>query len=45
MNSGGNYYFIEDSYRPKALDNWVRDANSKINADLIDHEKILNFFI
>ena len=37
-------FYIEDSYRPKAENNWVRNANSKINADLIDHEKIINFF-
>ena len=37
-------FYIEDSYRPKTEDDWVRDANSKINADLIDHDKIINFF-
>ncbi|ABM71362.1 Hypothetical protein P9515_01531 [Prochlorococcus marinus str. MIT 9515] len=38
-------FYIEDSYRPKIENNWVRDLNSKINADLIDHEKIIKFFI
>ncbi len=38
-------FYIEDSFRPKAENNWLRDANSKINADLIDHEKIINFFM
>ena len=37
-------FYVEDSYRPKIQDQWIRDANSKINADLIDHEKIINFF-
>ena len=37
-------FYIEDSYRPRIGDHWVRDANSKINADLIDHEEIINFF-
>tara|TARA_S200000501_G_scaffold306553_1_gene295320 strand:+ start:1192 stop:2334 length:1143 start_codon:yes stop_codon:yes gene_type:complete len=37
-------FYIEDSYRPKTEKNWARDANSKINAELIDHEKIINFF-
>ncbi len=37
-------FYIENSYRPKTENSWVRDANSKINADLIDHEKIINFF-
>ena len=37
-------FYIEDSYRPKKDNNWIRDANSKINADLIDHEKLIQFF-
>tara|TARA_S200000501_G_C20812834_1_gene739146 strand:- start:591 stop:1733 length:1143 start_codon:yes stop_codon:yes gene_type:complete len=37
-------FYIEDSYRPKNENNWIRDANSKIDADLIDHEKIIEFF-
>ena len=37
-------FYVEDSYRPKTENDWIRDANSKINADLIDHEKIINFF-
>ena len=37
-------FYIEDSYRPKDENDWLRDANSKIDADLIDHEKIINFF-
>ena len=37
-------FYIEDEYRPKTEDDWSRDANSKINADLIDHDKIINFF-
>ena len=37
-------FYIEDSYRPKNENNWTRDFNSKINADLIDHEKIIQFF-
>ena len=38
-------FYIEDSYRPKDENDWLRDANSKIDANLIDHEKIINFFI
>ena len=37
-------FYIEDSYRPENENEWIRDANSKIDADLIDHEKIINFF-
>ena len=37
-------FYIEDSYRPKTENNWARDANSKINGDLIDHDKIIKFF-
>ena len=37
-------FYIEDSYRPQSENNWARDANSKKNAESIDHEKIINFF-
>ena len=38
-------FYIEDSYRPKDENDWLRDANSKIDANLFDHEKIINFFL
>ena len=38
-------FYIEDSYRPNDENKWVRNANSKINADFIDHEKIINFLV
>ena len=37
-------FYVEDSYRPESEDNWLRDANSKINANLIDHDEIIDFF-
>ena len=37
-------FYIEDSYRPESENKWVRDLNSKINANLLDHDKIINFF-
>ncbi len=37
-------FYVEDAYRPNSENNWDRDANSKINADFIDHDKIINFF-
>ena len=36
-------FYIENSFRPEFDDQWIRNANSKIDADLIDHEKIINF--
>ncbi len=36
-------FYIENSFRPESDDQWIRNANSKIDADLIDHEKIINF--
>ncbi len=37
-------FYIEDSYRPQSEEYWLRDANSKINANLLDHDKIIDFF-
>ena len=37
-------FYVEDSYRPESEDKWPRDLNTKINANLIDHEKIIDFF-
>ena len=37
-------FYIEGAYRPNSENKWSRDANSKIDASLIDHEKIINFF-
>ena len=37
-------FYVEDSYRPDSEDHWLRDPNSKINANLLDHDKIIDFF-
>ncbi len=37
-------FYVEDSYRPESEENWPRDLDTKINANLLDHEKIINFF-
>jgi len=37
-------FYVEGSYRPEDENKWLRDANSKINANLLDHEKIIDFF-
>ena len=37
-------FYVEDSYRAESEDKWLRDLSSKINADLLDHEKIIDFF-
>lgn len=36
-------FYVEDSYRPESEDNWLRDLSSKINANLLDHDKIIDF--
>lgn len=36
-------FYIENSYRPKPNGSWIRNANAKINANLIDHDKIIDF--
>ena len=37
-------FYVEDSYRAESEDKWLRDLNSKINANLIDHDGIIDFF-
>ena len=36
-------FYVEDSFRPLSEKDWYRDANSKINAELIDHDKVIDF--